>query len=571
MADDIEDGDETPDAKLMRLSTLKGTARDAIAGMYKVAARMSKRDKPGFTRLMTNLSGWSALPDFRKDIAAFLKEGSANAKARAAEEQLQAKLDEAAEEGKPVLDGANPIQNAILFCTAVRPHMLYRDKQWLEWHVNAYREVEPDVIRRDVQAWAGNAIEASTGEAFALTKRGLDELMDFIRGHCTKAANETEPPAWLNYDPDFDPDPRMQMAALNGLYDLRTDRMQPNTPGFFTRNGLDYAYNPDAPPPVEWLKFLDSIWPGQQDNHDTLQEIMGHLLTGETKYQKIFLFVGAPRAGKGIIIRIITKMVGEANVVGQSVTKLGKDFGLKALLGKSVLVVPDMRLGKEANTGGITETLLNISGEDAVSVSRKYQDDKQASKLNARIVLVSNMGLFLPDQSGALLSRFVPLVFHRSFTENPDTGLEARLLAELPSILKWSVEGLRRLESKRDDNGRLLGFTQTREGSKLLRDIGRNASQVQTFIKECCVLDPGAWTLQKQIYAAFEGWCKESDITQMHVGDKFLREIKTASGYNVDTGREMVKGKRRPVYTGIRLREELAGYKWQTDFDDDED
>src|SRR5690606_4912811 len=102
--------------------------------------------------------------------------------------------------------------------------------------------------------------------------------------------------------------------------------------------------------------------------------------------QKIFLLVGAPRSGKGTIARIITMMVGEDNVAQSSAGKLGKEFGIKALLGKQVFIVPDLRLGRESNTSTITETLLNISGEDKVAVGRKFQDD-WSGKLNTRVLL----------------------------------------------------------------------------------------------------------------------------------------------------------------------------------------
>ena len=81
-------------------------------------------------------------------------------------------------------------------------------------------------------------------------------------------------------------------------------------------------------------------------NKATLQEIIGHLLVADTKYQKIFLFVGAPRGGKGVLIRLITKLLGTANVVSQPAAKLGSPFALKALIGKQVMFSPDFRLGR---------------------------------------------------------------------------------------------------------------------------------------------------------------------------------------------------------------------------------
>jgi len=290
-----------------------------------------------------------------------------------------------------------------------------------------------------------------------------------------------------------------------------------------------------------------------RQNKMTLQEVIGHLLTGDTWYQKLFLFMGQSRGGKGVLTRAITKLIGKANVASQSATKLGKEFGLKALIGKLLLIIPDLRFGRNSNLNPtIIEMLLSISGEDDVAVGRKFLDD-WSGKLNTRILLASNMELVLPDQSGALHNRLIPLVFTRSFADNPDVTLDDKLAAELPSILNWAIEGLKRLEARVDERGYRQGFIIPPEGKKVLKEIARQGSTVQAFLRERCIMGRDQYVPKEALFEAFEEWCVEADIVSHHVLETFAKEVRVASGYNVTATRKRIDNERVYCFTGVAL------------------
>lgn len=556
---------------LFDLAALRGPLRLPLLekDQVKLAANLARRNKPRWADLLIRLSGWGGLTQFKREVNKFLGE-SDNKKAKLkAQEEAEARLAEAEERGMPFVAIGKPVKVAEDFRASVKPHLIFTDDTWLEWEVNSYRVHEKQAVRTALQEWMARGVDSETGEVVHPNKRDLDDTMDALRSVCFRSQREAAPPVWFDEWEDVDPNPKLTLAATNGLVDLETLNVYPNTPRYFSRNGLDYAYDHDAPEPVQWNAFLESLWPthaamtpelaaAHLQNKLTLQEIMGHLLTGETKYQKVFLFVGAPRSGKGTIARVIARMVGLDNVVEQSANKLGKEFGLKALLGKQVMIVPDLRLGRESNTSSIAEVILNISGEDRISVGRKFQDD-WSGRLNTRLLLISNMGVAFPDQSGAISARLVPLVFNRSFAANPDTTLESKLLAELPSILNWAIAGLKRLEARRTPAGMHEGFVIPPGGRKLLTDIGRQSSAVRAFVTECCVVETGKSYSKAKLFEAFEGWCEESDIISHYTEEGFTRELKPASGYVVEVG---LGPGREPLYQGIQLQEELEDYTW---------
>jgi len=51
--------------------------------------------------------------------------------------------------------------------------------------------------------------------------------------------------------------------------------LHPASPQFFTFNGLDFAYNVRATSPKQWLTFLASLWPDDQESINTVQELSG--------------------------------------------------------------------------------------------------------------------------------------------------------------------------------------------------------------------------------------------------------------------------------------------------------
>ena len=126
-----------------------------------------------------------------------------------------------------------------------------------------------------------------------------------------------------------------------------------------------------------------------------------------------------------MIARTLGKLVGAENVAGPTLSSLSGDFGLAPLLGKSLAVVSDARLnGRGAHV--VVERLLSISGEDTLTVNRKYRD-QWTGKLPARLMLCSNELPQLGDASMAVAGRFVPLLLTESFYGREDLTLEDQI------------------------------------------------------------------------------------------------------------------------------------------------
>jgi putative DNA primase/helicase len=159
-----------------------------------------------------------------------------------------------------------------------------------------------------------------------------------------------------------------------------------------------------------------------------------------TEKQKIFGFIGPKRSGKGTILRVATALIGAENVVGPTLSALATQFGLASLIGKPLAAISDARLGRKKDAYVAVERLLAISGEDTITVPRKYKDD-WSGRLPARFLLLSNELPAFEDASATIASRFIVLMFRKSFYGCENPRLTDELLAEAAGIFNWALEG----------------------------------------------------------------------------------------------------------------------------------
>ena len=255
---------------------------------------------------------------------------------------------------------------------------------------------------------------------------------------------------------------------------------------------------------MRWLKFLKELWGDDTETIDALQELFGYLVSGDTKQQKIFLFVGPKRGGKGTIGRVLTRMLGRHNVAGPTLANLGTNFGLQDLICKPVAIISDARIGKKTDVSLIAERLLSISGEDLQTVDRKYLEH-WSGYLPTRFVILTNELPSITDASGALASRFQVLMLHKSFYGKEDALLTEKLCEELPGIFNWALDGLQKLRGRG-------AFKQPSASNDAIQELEDLASPVGAFIRDRCTLGPDKTVEINALYKEYRQWCLDSGM-----------------------------------------------------------
>lgn len=352
-----------------------------------------------------------------------------------------------------------------------------------------------------------------------------------------------EAPAWLSSSSDAPPAGEL-LAVANGLLHLPSGTLHVPTPAYFGLSAADVSFDPNAPEPSEWLRFLDQIWPDDRQSIETLQDLFGYLLSPDTSQQKIALIVGPKRSGKGTVARVLTGLLGHGSVAAPTLASLATNFGLAPLIGKPLGIIGDARLGSRTDQAAIAERLLSISGEDSLTIDRKFMS-AWTGRLPTRFVIMTNELPRLADASGALASRFVVLTMENSFFGREDRGLGSRLSRELPGILNWARAGYVRLRER----GYFLQPDSARDAIDELEALG---SPIAAFVKQRCTVGAGQQCMPDHIFGEWKMWCDTNGRKEAGTKQSFARDLRAVvSGLKMS--RPRAGGQQVRVYEGIGI------------------
>lgn len=410
---------------------------------------------------------------------------------------------------------------------------------WWEWRGPKWVEVEQRAMSAAAYKFTENALYGKkTPEPWAPSRKKIADLLDALAA-VVHLPERVSMPTWL----DGIARDGLVVSVANGLLDVARRELLSHDPRFFNATSVPFDFDPDALDPERWEDFLLDLWGDDQDSIDALAEWFGYTISGRLDLHKILLIIGPTRAGKGVIARTLGKLVGTENVAGPTLSSLSGDFGLAPLLGKSLAVVSDARLnGRGAHV--VVERLLSISGEDTLTVNRKYRD-QWTGKLPARLMLCSNELPHLGDASMAVAGRFVPLLLTESFYGREDLTLEDQLAGELPGILNWALDGLARL----GDAGK---FTRPPNVDDTLRTLQDLASPVGAFVRDSCEVGVDQSVKIDALYDAFRAW-SEANGHVKSTKQVFGRDLRAALGGRLKVSQPRDTENRARVYEGIGL------------------
>ena len=208
-------------------------------------------------------------------------------------------------------------------------------------------------------------------------------------------------------------------------------------------------------------------------------------------------------------------------------------------------IISDARfVGKNSNI--VVERLLSISGEDTLTVNRKYRN-QWTGKLPSRLHVISNELPRLGDASTAVVGRIVLLLLSRSWLGKEDHELEHRLRLELPGILNWALAGLERLTVNNDN--RFTRLPSAEEAIIAMRDL---ASPVAAFVREKCEIGVSHEVKVDLIYGSYKTWCEDNEHPKASK-QIFGRDLRAAVPSVRKTRPRNDEHSRHHVYSGIRL------------------
>jgi P4 family phage/plasmid primase-like protien len=419
------------------------------------------------------------------------------------------------------------------------------NKSFYEWSGNCYVMVDREAMKSRIAHYVEWVFEEKYKQDMNMTcpedrskikrhkvhGRLVEDIVMLLLRDMNITPDPPHEPFWISQPSVLEWDPQNMIPFNNktiyipnyvsshGEYEI------PITPRYFTTYALDYDFDfgpwegPVEPPP-EWKKFLLSIWKNDPESIACLQEIMGYLMSPATKYQKMFMFSGPPRSGKGTIIRVCEALVGKKNCCSPNFKSLSNDFGRQELVGKKLAILGDAQAMDKQIRGQVTETILTIVGEDSVTINPKNVK-MYSTRLSCRFVMAFNETPAFEESSGALLARAIILRLTKSYEGCEDIELEQKLSAEISQIARWALDGLKRLYERGH-------FEQPKEGKEIARELRDTSSEIKQFLDDCCDVSPELEVPVGELFMCWRQWCSNQGIMIPGKQNLFSRRLRAA-------------------------------------------
>ena len=325
---------------------------------------------------------------------------------------------------------------------------------------------------------------------------------------------------------------RIHMA--NGIYHLDGIFTEEKT---YCNNRLKVAYNPDAPQPEQWLKFLDDLL--VPEDIPTLQEYLGYCLIPSTKGQKMLMLIGKGGEGKSRIGLVMRSILGDS-MNTTSIQKIENNrFSRADLESKLLMVDDDMDMSALPKTNYIKSI---VTAECKMDLERKGVQSYQ-SLLYARFLCFGNGALTaLHDQSDGFFRRQIVLTTKdRPTGRVDDPFLAEKLIQESEGIFLWCLEGLHRLLA---NNYR---FTISGQAKENVETVKRSSNNVIEFLQSEGYIrfKADSEASSKAIYEAYKLWC-EDNVRKPLSANRLSSELaQNETLYNVEATNNIYAGGRR--------------------------
>ena len=402
-----------------------------------------------------------------------------------------------------------------------------------------------EIIKREPVFFDEESDESESKAKAARTKHYKDSRSKSKKENMLTEAQHLLPATQEDFDTD-----KYLFNVQNGYLDLRTGQLHDHDKTkMFTRiSEAEYTSNSDAP---NWEKFLWDISCGRPEWINYLQKALGYALSGSTKEQKMFVFLGNGRNGKSALLNVINKIMGDyaMNITPKALMAQNKDNGptpeIAKLVGARVVTTTEPNEGDRFDEGLVKQ----ITGGDKVSARFLNQNDFEYTP-QFKIFMATNHKPYIRGRDEGIWRRMVVIPFDLHIEKKDiDYDLEKRMFEELPAILQWFIDGYIKYQ---------------REGLKEPECIAEQRDEYRTemdsitaFIEDTCIVSENSRVGASHLYKAYVKWQKENNQYQMS---------NTKFGMEMSQRFKKIKSNGRNTYLGITLTPEYDPEKITLNF-----
>jgi P4 family phage/plasmid primase-like protien len=287
-----------------------------------------------------------------------------------------------------------------------------------------------------------------------------------------------------------------------------------------------------------------------QDLITFVQEIFGYCLTNSIKAHATFFFYGSGRNGKSVLLDVLEKIIGEEFISHMSIQTLTTQrFAAATLVGKKLNIASE-----EESKFIKCDVFKSLVAGDSMTVERKHRDPFQ-HKPNVKFLFATNKIPVFDSTDAAIRDRVYIIPFYRYFTEEErDRDLSKKLEKEIGGILRWCVEGAKRVIANK------YRLTEPESVKLMSEKFQKEQSSALTFIDEECEVTgrQGDYIIKARLYDDYSNWCTQTGRHKKN-DSNFFKDIKNVFREEVDTdSKKRVEKRLLRAVTGIK---KVTGYE----------
>jgi P4 family phage/plasmid primase-like protien len=305
------------------------------------------------------------------------------------------------------------------------------------------------------------------------------------------------------------------MNFSNGVYDVRNAIFHEHSIKFGFRSVLPCAYDPKATAP-RFMKFLDEVTLGRPELIEVLQEFLGYIFANEEcRYGKALVLVGEGSNGKSTLMEVVRALAGKKGSSSLSVKAMQNDQKRAMMEGNLVNIAEE----NSRDSFRDTELIKNFVTGGMIDVKTVYEAPYEYAN-KTKLVMLCNELPRTSDLTHGFLRRCLIVPFDATFDRaNRDINIKDALLAELPGIFNWIIEGYKRLTMQGH-------FTDSKVVQEQLEAYRLDNDPVLQFVTDECEIDATDETGDNtaKLYEDYTQWAKKTGVPQATM-TKFVRDL----------------------------------------------
>ena len=312
--------------------------------------------------------------------------------------------------------------------------------------------------------------------------------------------------------------------------------------------------------------FVDEIMSGDQDRARFLQRSLGYALSGDTRYECLFILYGATtRNGKGTLMESVLRVMGEYGStvrpetisMKQNASSQNPTEDIARLAGIRFANISEPSRGLLLNAAQVK----SMTGNDTLN-ARFLHENSFDFQPQFKIYMNTNYLPVITDMTLFSSGRIMIIPFQRHFEENQQDKTLKHTFSEAKNqsaILNWLLGGYRTLAQE----GLILP-----DSVRFATDRYRHESdKVGLFIEDEMEPVSNAEERTSAVYDRYKKWCDANGCFPENTRN--FKQILAMYG-NVERKRPRVGGSETTMFVGYRLRfstDGFADYKGKIPFD----